>query len=237
MIAASLAAFINAQSELSSEVAGIGLSVKAFAKTEDTVLSQLKAPFALVAGLPDGPQDLWTIGNTKRMEDMSLQVEFAMTSPEDRRQAEIRFRRLIESATATDVGGVTHPGINFLAYADLLIDTGDHLTYRSNQPNWFSSPTPIIYKNEGSNGEPTVVASGYTVNSTNGTVTFTGSPNAASDKIRATYKVGLIDFDIVGVDRFESASDTDLANLPKRYSVVFTLKTHFYIKTLLNRYI
>ena len=71
MISASLAAFINAQSELASEVAGIGLSVKAFAKTEDTILSQLKAPFALVAGLPDGPQDLWSIGNKKRMEDMS----------------------------------------------------------------------------------------------------------------------------------------------------------------------
>ncbi len=236
MIAASLAAFINAQPELASAVGGIGLGIKAFSKTENTVVGELPAPCALVVPLDESPQELWVIGDAKRHENPILQVTFYMASPEARRQAEARFRRLIESATATDTGSVTHPGINFLAYADLLIDTGDHLTYRSNQPNWFSSPTPVIYKNEDSNGEPVVVASGYSVNATAGTVTFSGA-NLAADKIRATYKVGLIDFDIAGVAHFEGAGDSDLANNPQRFAVTFTLATHFYIKSTSSRYL
>lgn len=232
MIAASLAAWINAQAEFSAP----GIALTAFVDNPDLERSELVSPYALVSDLVEGPQELFVIGNAERKENPQLQVTFFATSFHQMRDLEIRFRRLIESATATDVGGLIHPGIDFKAFADLLRNAGDNLNYFADQPNWFASPTPIIYKNEDANGEPLVVAAGYTVDSTLGKITFS-SANASSDKIRASYKIGVIDFNIVGVAHFQAAQDAGLANNPQRYAVAFDLETHFYIKKTANRHL
>lgn len=232
MIAASVAAFINSQAEFAAP----GLGFKAFTKTPDTVLGEIPAPFCLVSMLDEPPQELWVIGDSQRKENPMLQVAFYAVSYSQMRDVEIRFRRLIESAMTTDTGILTHPGIDFKAFADLLRNSGDNLNYFSDQPDWFASPTPIVYKNEDSNGEPVVVASGYTVNSSLGKVTFS-SANAAGDRIRATYKIGVIDFNISGVAHFEAAASSDMANNPQRYVVAFDLEAFYYIKTNANRHL
>lgn len=227
MIAASLAAFINA-SELAS-----AFGLKAFVRTPDFVEGQARVPFCVVDQLVEGAQELWAIGDAQRKENPEFQVGFRMPDFPSMRDVEPRFRRLIESAFATDVGGLSHPGINFLAVADLLRDSGDQMTYHSDQPGWFASPAPVVYKNEDANGEPIVVGSGFTVNLAAGTVTF-AAPNAPTDKIRATYKLGVIDFNIGGVARNQF---TDVESVPQRFAVDFTMVPHFFIKTNANRYL
>ena len=231
MIPRSLANFIGASADLTD----LGLT-GAYAKGPDLALSELAVPYCLTGPMREGAQELWAIGDAQRQEKPLFEAAFYCADDEQARQFEARFRRVIESATATDLNSLTHPGIDFLAFADKLIDSGDHKTYNSNQPGWFATPTPIVYKNEDANGEPVVVASGYSVNSSTGQVTFT-SANAAGDQIRATYKVGVIDFNIAGVARFEAAQRTDIANVPERYVVVFSLEAFYYIKTKGNRWL
>lgn len=232
MIAPSIAAFINAQTPF----AAVGVALKAFSKSPSLVLGELPAPFALVSPLTERPQELWVIGDAQRKENPIFQVSFYATSEWQAAYYKAEFRRLIEAAHATDDRGVSIPGINYLAYADFLIDGGDHKAYSSNQPSWFSSPTPIVYKNVDSNGEPVVVASGFTIDSTLGKVNF-ASANLATDIIRATYKSGVIDFDIVGVADFETSQEADMANNPQRFVVTFTLEAFYYIKYTSNRYV
>ena len=233
MISRSLAAFIGSKTEL----AGAGLGITgAYAQTPDLALSELQAPYALVGPLHEAPQELWAIGDAQRQEKPLFEVSFYCKSDEQARQFEARFRRLIESATATDANSITHPGIDFMAYADLLRDSGDHKLYYSDQLSWFSTPTPVVYVNEDSNGEPIVVASGYTVDSAAGTVTF-ATANAAADRVRATYKVGVIDFVIGSVAHFATDQQADIANNPARYVCVFGLESFFYVKAKANRWL
>lgn len=232
MIEASLAAFINSQDEFSAP----GLALKAYSKTPDVALGEIPAPFCLVSPMTEGAQELWVVGDTQRKENPITHVCFYAVNDEQRRQYETRFRRLIESAKANDDGDLLHPGIDFTAFADLLRDSGDHQTYFSDQPNWSVTPTPVVYKNEDSNGEPVVVSSGFTVDTALGKVVFS-SANLSTDLIRATYKFGVIDFNIIAVDKFETSQTVDVANNPQRYAVVFALECHYYIKSTVNRYL
>lgn len=232
MIKESLAAFIWAQTELQG--AGLGLKA-AYAKTPDTTLGELPAPFALVTQGPERPQELWLIGDAQRKENTLPVVSFVCVSREQADQFRARFQRLIESAFATDVAGSV-PGIDYVAYADLLRDSGDQKTYFSDQPSWFAAPTPVVYKNEDANGEPVIVVGGYSVDLAAGSITFAVA-NAAPDRIRAAYKMGTVDFNIAGVADFETASESDIANNPARFVVAFTLEPHFLIKTNANKYL
>lgn len=254
MIAESLAAFINAVAGVPTpsgfgsggfgdggffgvpnfpyDLIGMGLS-GAYVKTPDSVLGQVKAPFCLISYLGEGPQELWVVGDTFRKENVGVQVCFYATSWPQVRDLAWRFRRAIESVKAYDTGDVLHPGIDFLAAADLLQDSGDQKTYISNQPGWLTGVPPTVYKNEDSNGEPIAITSGFSIDYANGQVIF-AAPNSASDKIRATYKMGVIDFNITGVAH---VGETDVANNPARYLVCFDLEPHFYIKATANRYL
>jgi hypothetical protein len=235
MIAQSLAHFIGQNAELQG--VGLGLTA-AFVRTPDTALGELVTPFCLVSSLTEPAQELWEIGDAHRKQNPIFQVSFHAASAEQRRLFKYRFRRIMESAKANDslVGSHLVPGIDYLAFADMLRDSGDHKTYNSDQPGWFSTPTPTVYKNEDANGEPIVVPSGYTIDATNGKITF-ASANAAADRIRATYKFGVIDFNIVGVAGFETEQLTDIANVPQRYVACFTLEAYYYIKLNANRYL
>jgi len=226
MIRASLAAFINA-SELASTY-----GLKAYVMTPRTVLSEIPLPRALVTYLAEPAQDLWVLGDSQRKENPVLQCTFSLKTPQDVVDVRARFRRLIESAMALDTGGITHPGINYLPTADLLRDSGDQLTYISDQPDWFTTPTPIIYK-EDVNGTPVVVGGGYTIDYALGKVTF-GAAQGAGAKIRATYKAGLVDFTIAGV---AEPQIVDQENNPTKFNVVFDLAAWFLIKTNANKYL
>lgn len=227
MIRSAMAAFIN-----SSEVAS-AFGLKAFVQTPDFIFSEHPLPRCVVTYLTEQAQELWVIGDSQRKENPVLQVTFSLAKFEDVKGARARFRRVIESAHAYDSDGILKPGIDFLISGDLLRDSGDQKTYYSDQPGWFASPTPKVFKNEDSNGNPILVASGYTVNASAGSVTF-ASANLASDKIRATYKCGIIDFNIAGV---AEPQVVDAENNPSKFNVVFDLVTHFYIKATANRYI
>jgi len=247
MIAASIAAFINTQPDF----AGYGVALKAFAQTPDTVLSELPAPMCLVSPIIERAQELWVVGDAQRKENPMFQVCFYATKEWQMRHYATTFGRLIESARTVDVIGAA-PGIDYLAFADYMLDSGDHQTYYSNQTNWFHSPAPVVYLNEDTNGEPigitdasTYGAGGFggipwdgdfSIDYTSGSVRF-AIPNAATDIVRASYKAGTVDFNIASVDTFKTSQETDVADLPARYAVAFTLDTHFLIKANANRYI
>lgn len=247
VIAASLAAFINTRPEF----AAANIALKAFAKTPDTVLGEIPVPFALVSPLTERSQELWEIGDAHRKENPIFQVAFYAKSYWQVRHYETIFRRLIESAKATDLGGIIHPGIDYLMFADFLRDSGDHATYFSDQPGWFASPAPVVYLDEDSNDEPIMedpngygssgfgsggYGGNFSVDLAAGSITFT-VPNDPTDTVRASYKCGVIDFNIVGVAKFETAQESDVANNPQRFVVAFTLEPHFYIKANANRYL
>lgn len=226
MIRASLARFINA-GELNTS-----LGINAYVMTPDLVLSEVQIPRALVTILTESEQEQWVIGDASRKENPVIQVTFSLKRAQDVRDVRARFKRLIESATTSDVGAsITHPGIDFVPTADLLRDSGDHKTYYSDQPGWFASPTPAIYI-EDANGNPVIVATGYTINSSAGSVTFTNSQGASL--VRATYKCGVIDFKVLGVAETQIV---DQENNPSKYNVVFTLGVWFYIKSVGNRHL
>lgn len=248
MIAESLAAFINSLIGLNVQGFGAGgfgdvpyagdvglqsLGINgAFVMTPDLALGELTAPYFLIDYLQEGPQELWAIGDAFRKENPIMTVQFVGTSHVQRRDVMVRFRRAIEMAKALD-NGIFHPGIDFLAAADLLRNYGDNLTYLSDQP-WTNDVAPTIYKNRDSNGEPIVIASGFSVDAASGVVTFTAA-NSTSDEIRATYKIGVIDFNIRAVDQVGHA--VDVAENPARYLGIFDLETHYYIKSTSNRWL
>lgn len=254
MIAESLAAFINASAGFTTntgfgfggfgdggfygvpnfpyDLSGLGFK-GAFVKTPDTALGEFQAPYGLVEYLDEGPQELWVVGDRFRKENPIIQVSlFGRNWPEVRDLA-WRFRRAIEAVKAYDSRDLLVPGIDFIAAADLLRDSGDQKNYLSDQPGWLTGVTPTVYKNQDSAGEPTPITSGFTIDYTNGKVVF-GSANLTTDKIRATYKMGVIDFNITSVTH---VGQVDVANNPSRYLVAFGLETHFYIKANSSRYL
>lgn len=233
MIAESVVAFIAAQAELQG--AGLGLRA-AYAQTPDTAPGELRAPYALVRPLREMPQELWVLGDAQRKENPLHMVLFYCTGAEQVRQFRARFKRLIEAAKALDTDGLLKPGINYLAAADLLRDSGDQKTYFSDQPNWFAAPAPVVYKNEDAAGEPVVVGGGYTFDPAVGSVTFAAA-QAVGDRIRASFKMGIIDFVLGEVLDFPDAAEADLANNPARYVAAFVLEPFFYIKTNANKYL
>lgn len=244
MIAASIAAFINTKTDFTV----FGVALKAFAQTPDTVLSELPVPFCLVSNLHEPAQELWVVGDLQRKENPMFQVSFYAKTEWQMRYYEAAFRRLIESAK-TDDG---RPGIDYLIFGDFMRDSGDHQTYYSDQPNWFPSPAPAIYLNEDSNGEPTLVVDGSTygaggfgqtpwdgdvsINLDGGWIRF-ATARASTDIARASYKVGSVDFNIASVDTFRTSQETDVADIPQRFVVAFTLSSHYLIKTNANRYL
>lgn len=228
MIRSALATFINV-SELPAAFPGL----VAFVQTPDFVFSEHPLPRCVATYLHEGAQELWVIGDAQRKENPELQLTFSMKSFEDVKGVRARFRRIIESAFTFDVGGLLHPGIDYIISGDLLRNSGDNKTYFSDQPGWFASPAPKVFKNEDSNGNPVQIFAGFTIDPTVGSVTFAVA-NSPTDRIRATYKCGIIDFNIAGV---AEPQIVDAENNPSKFNVVFDLVTHFYIKTNANRYI
>lgn len=247
MICPSVAGFINSKPEFSLP----NIALKAFAKTPNLVLGELRAPFCLVTPLTDATQELWELGDAHRQEHPIIQVGFYATSEWQMRHYETIFRRYIESAKTIDIGGLIHPGIDYLAFADFLRDSGDHMTYFSDQPNWFASPDPVVYVNTNPQDEPIIMSGStygeggfgegnyggsFAVDLATGSVTFE-SPLSASDLARASYKIGVIDFNILGVAHFETSQDSDMANNPARFVVTFDLEAFYLVKANANRYL
>lgn len=226
MIRSALASFINA-SELATAI-----GVRAYVMTPDFVMSEHPLPRCSIAYL-GASQALWVIGDAQREERPELQLTFSARSFEEAKQIRARFTRLIEKAKATDTDLALKPGIDFLVMADLLRNAGDNINYESDQPNWFASPSPRVFKNEDANGNPVEIFAGFTVDTTNGKVVFAVA-QSPTDRIRATYKAGIIDFNITGI---AEPQIVDVENNPSRFNVVFDLATHFYIKATANRYL
>lgn len=256
MIAESLVAFINASAgaRIGTQDVGYGFGgygdggyggvesfpyllkdfgLVAYVMTPETVLSDIAMPFCLVDYLNEPAQDLWVVGDAQRKENVQMSVGFYCQSYVLARDLTNRFRNAIESVKMFDVGDRLHPGIDFLACADVMRNNGDNQTYLSDQPNWFQYPAPTIFKNRDSNGEPIPITSGFTIDSVDGRVLFS-SANLVTDEIRATYKIGLVDFNIAGVSR---PQEVDVENNPSRFMATFDLATHFYIKTNANRFL
>jgi len=225
MIRPSLARFIN-----SSELGTI-LGAKAYVFTPEFVVGEYQKPVCAIDYVSQG-QELWVIGDAARKENASVQVTFYLRSIEERRNFKHRFLRIIESAKATDSDGFLKPGIDFVATADLLRDSGDQKTYYGDQAGWFSTPAVKIFKNEDAGGEPILITTGFTIDYANGAVVF-GTANAPADRIRATYKMGLIDFNVADIAEPQLV---DMANNPHKYNVAVTLNAHFYIKRTAQRY-
>jgi len=220
MIRSSLARFIRT-SELNTS-----LGVTSYVFDPAFVVGEHLKPISTVTYLAQG-QKLWEIGDSHRQEDPILQVTFYVKDMDQRKAVRHRFLRLIESAKAADAMGNLKPGINYMPENDLLRDSGDHKNYLSDQPGWFSSPVPTVYKNDA------VITTGFTIDYTLGKVVFS-TANAPADVIKATYKCGIIDFNVRDVAEPQL---TDQSNNLHRFNVVFDLAAHFYIKTTANKYV
>ena len=220
MIRSSLARFIR-NSELNTS-----LGVTSYVFDPGFVVGEHQKPVSTVTYLAQG-QNLYVIGDAQRKENPILQVTFYLKDLDQRKAVRHRFLRLIESAKAADELGNLKPGINYIPENDMLRDSGDHKTYYSDQPAWFSSPAPTIYKNDA------IITTGLTIDYTLGTVVFT-SANLATDIIKATYKCGIIDFNVRDINE---AQLIDQANNLHRFNVVIDLEAHYYIKTTANKYI
>lgn len=220
MIRSSMARFIRS-SELNTS---LGLTSYVF--TPDFVVGEHQKPISTVTYLAQG-QDLYVIGDAQRKENPILQVTFYLKDLDQRKAVRHRFLRLIESAKATDDLGNLKPGINYMPENDILRDSGDHKTYYSDQPAWFASPVPIVYKNDA------IITTGFSIDYVLGNVVFT-SANLSTDVIKATYKCGIIDFNVRDIQETQLV---DQANNLHRFNVVVDLEAHYYIKTNVNKYI
>lgn len=81
----------------------------------------------------------------------------------------------------------TYTASYIFAYTgDTLTNEGDNLTYAANRPLWDAGATTNVYKNGA------LLASGYTVNAQEGTVTFTAA-NLATDVVTVDYTTHIPD--------------------------------------------
>ena len=189
----------------------------------DLILSTITKPFAVISYM-QGTQVLWDLGDAHRQDNVRVQVSLFCNSFDEQLNLKNKLTRVIESATA-DISTTStpqlEPGIVLYGLFDKLT-TANNLLFSSAQANWYTTFTPVVYKN-GS----VVSATLYTVNYTNGTITF-GTAQAAGSDIRADYKAGVIDFSITMV---VDIPITDVANFTHKYNSFFTLDTYFYVRT------
>ena len=197
-----------------------------FLKDENFILSEHKKPLATVNIMP-GNQELWVIGDAFRKNNQKYQLTFYMPDYYSERQIEVAVMHLIESAKDYDSDGVLKAGMNYLGVFDQLTNpSGDLLTYVSGQPGWFASPVPIIYNSNGS-----ILSTGFTVDLVNGEIVF-ATAQLQSAIFYATYKCGLIDFDITDIAHVQLVDNQN--NLHK-YNVAVTVSTFLNIKATANK--
>ncbi len=212
--------------------------IPAYIFTPDFVATEYEKPFATVRYVSE-LQKLWVLGDAQRKHDAKVEVTFHLRDQNERTTVRAKFISLISSAKASDANSIQRPGINFICIQDLLMNEGDNINYLSGQPNWFASPTPKVYKQlftsegEPDDAQPVEVTTGFTVDLIDGKIVFDAARNPL-ERIFATYKAGVIDFNITGIDE---PSFSDLEEQLNKYNVVFTLDTHFHIKNNANRWI
>ena len=218
MIAESVVTWLKANvSELKS----------AFVWDPDFVASQHDKTFAVVRLLIDVPEQ-WVIHDTARKHNVKVQISVYNADFDTGKYLTMKIQSLIEEITAVGDSSITIPGMNLLGVWDLLSNpSGDLKNYTSNQPAWFASPVPVVYT-----GTTIIIATAYTVDYTNGKITFS-SARGATEKIYCTYKCGVVDFVIK--EQIYPQTLIDIANKAHKYSAVFTLDTWFFIKATANK--
>jgi hypothetical protein len=193
----------------------------------DFQASQYEKPFAVVRQLIDVPEQ-WILGDKQRKHNAKTQISIYNTAFDTGKYLTMKIQRLIETISTTDATPLTVPGIDLKGVWDLLSNpSGDLKTYTSDQPGWFASPVPIVYT-----GTTIIVATAYTVDYTNGKITFAVA-RGATEKIYATYKCGVVDFVIK--EQIYPQTLIDIANKAHKCCTVITLDTWFFIKTTANK--
>ena len=200
---------------------GSGSSARVYVAQPYLNLDALTLPYCVVQTLPSGAQDMHMIGDDDREVSLDIQVGVFATTFEEREAIMNKMRGQFESNTELDTYGDSSnkvKGIDLLGVRVLMVDSGDHKAYTSGQIEWFSGVAPTVYKNDA------VITTGFAINYLLGTVTFTDA-NLSTDVIRATFKAGLVDFDIIG-------EENDPVGVEKRpvFAAFMSLRTFNYMK-------
>ncbi len=190
--------------------------------TPDLILSKVMKPFATISYVSE-VQELWDLHDDHRKDNIKLQLSLYADTFDNQLILKNKIMRVIESAT-TDLNlgstAMLEPGIPLLGLFDKLTTT-NYKTYSASQTLWATGYVPVVYKNG------TVISPlGYTVDYTNGTITFP-SAQATTDDIRADYMVGYVDFTIASIIDLPI---TDIANFTHKFNTFFTLDTFYYIR-------
>lgn len=146
-------------------------------------------PFCIV-GTEEEPDALAVLGDDKRERKIKITIELFADNMADLESLVEKVRRVIRTSETVDENGDTVQGIGMFLYyfrlrMDAVADPSFH-TWVSGQPNWFTTPTPIIYKNG------VVAAEARTIDYANGQVVF-GSPVGQDKTWSVTAKIGHFD--------------------------------------------
>ncbi|MCM8774471.1 MAG: hypothetical protein NC820_07050 [Candidatus Omnitrophica bacterium] len=180
----------------------------------DLVLSKEEKPFITVSFLSDR-QTLWEISDTKRQQNLYLQINLFTKSFDEQMILKNKVLRVLENA---ETNGET--GIPLMGYFDKL-ETIDYIVYTSFQDGWSYDFIPKVYRNG-----VLVNETEYTVNYDEGYIRFNEIQGPTAD-IRADYKVGVVDFNISSIN---DVPITDVDNITHKFSTFFTIEMFLYIK-------
>jgi len=230
MIVNSIVSFLKA-----TFPADFGIIPRVYVKDPKFIFSDTTTkPFCIVEYIPPITEEQWTIGDAQRKINAKCQITALFNDYDTAKFFVSRLQTSLQSMVAIWNAGTNAPGMNLMGVCDLLYNpTADLKTYLSYQPNWFTSPVPVVYKN-GFLTANIVSPTLYTVDYTVGKITF-ASVQLSTDKIYATYKTGVIDFVIDGI--VFPIVLTDIANKPHYYNVAVSLSTWYHIKATADRLI
>lgn len=186
--------------------------------TMTTTLESIALPFAIISKIVEA-ETLAYLGDMKRLVAGQYQIDIYGKDYDEQFGLSKAIKNSIESNIVVDENGLEQKGINLMSVLELL-KTTDNLTYTTSQGSFFALPLPSVFRNN------VLITAGFTINATLGTIIF-DLPNLATDRIRMTYKAGIVDFESINDENFI----TEVADEMRRHSVIMTLNTHYYERT------
>lgn len=125
-------------------------------------------------------------------------------------------RHILELAWSTAPEGAPWPGIPLIG--ELYELQFDGAYWVSDQPNWYASPAPIVYRNG-------AIVVGPTIDLVHGKVTIAGS--VATDRVQATFTAGIWSFTTKAVGRPDIETP---AKLQHRHNFYFLLEGEAFVR-------
>ncbi len=189
------------------------------------VISGHSKPFATIGWVNQTGAN-WKLGDDYRQNDVTVSIGLYCRSLDEQMTLKNKLQMVLENSTGIlENMGSPVSGLELYGLNDVL-STSDNLNYTANQ-EFDVTFVPNVYKN-GVLENPL----NYTVDYANGVITYL-APNLPTDTIRADFKCGIIEYNILGIVDAPLKGVEDKTHF---YNTFFTVMSFIYVKRKNQRY-